>query len=166
MVGLMLLHQIDAKAKEMLSKKLQACKRKGTTSDDPAAKKARVNTPSSIAPVNVATATEVAAVIEVDPIARVGTAIEGSMLASSMSPPVEDQAPQPPTKREEGERKKEKRVVVKVHHRACLSGFDDDDDSPREDSFSDPNLIQDLTNKFVLPKVVDQMVDLDHTQLI
>ncbi|KAG1348011.1 hypothetical protein COCNU_06G018400 [Cocos nucifera] len=50
--------EMDAKAVEVLSKGLQACKRKGTASDEPDAKKARVNTPSTVALADAAVAIE------------------------------------------------------------------------------------------------------------
>ncbi|EHA8586433.1 hypothetical protein COCNU_scaffold000375G000010 [Cocos nucifera] len=125
----------------MLSKGLQACKRKGAASYESTTKKARVNAPSSTTPANVATATEVTVTIEAIPAARVGTAVEGSMPPSSMSPPVEDPALQPPIGREEGERKKGKRIVMKAHRKACPGGSSDDGDSPREDLFNDLDLI-------------------------
>ncbi|EHA8586736.1 hypothetical protein COCNU_scaffold000853G000010 [Cocos nucifera] len=108
------MEEMDAKAAEMLSKGLQARKRKGAASDELATKKAKVNAPSSITPTNVATTTKVAITDEVIPVAKVDAATKGSLPPSSMSPPVEDPTPQPPVRREEGERKKDKRVIMKV----------------------------------------------------
>ncbi|EHA8586862.1 hypothetical protein COCNU_scaffold001084G000040 [Cocos nucifera] len=109
-------------------------------SDEPATKKARVNTPNFATPTNVATTTQVAAIIEVIPTIRVATIAEGSVPLLSMSPPVEDPAPQSPTGREEGD-KKGKRVIVKGHHKACPGGSNNDGDSPRENPFGNPKLI-------------------------
>ncbi|KAG1334184.1 hypothetical protein COCNU_03G003030 [Cocos nucifera] len=152
--------EMDGKTVKMLSKELQAYKKKGTTSDEPAVKKARVNTPSSIASVDAAATTKVAAAT------RVGAIIEGSMPPSSMSPPTEDPALRPLAGREEGEKKKEKKIIVKVHCKAHLDGSNDDNNNSREDPFDNPKLIRDLTNRFAMPEVVDQIADLDHMQLI
>ncbi|EHA8587783.1 hypothetical protein COCNU_scaffold003215G000010 [Cocos nucifera] len=150
----------------MLSKGLQACKRKGITPNEPAAKKARVNTPSFIAPTDATAAIEVTTTIEATPTTMVDTVVEGSMPPSSMSPPAEDLAPQPPVGRKGGEKKKGKKFVMKVHHRKCLGGSSNNDDNLREDFFGNLVLIQDLTDKFTMLEVVDQMADLDHMQLI
>ncbi|EHA8586377.1 hypothetical protein COCNU_scaffold000258G000050 [Cocos nucifera] len=98
--------EIDVKAIKMLSKRLQAHKKK-----------------------------------EVIPTAMVGIAVENFMPPNSVSSPTEDLAPQSHVGREEVEKKKAKRVVVKVHRMVHPSGSNGNDDSPREDPFSDPNLI-------------------------
>ncbi|KAG1363583.1 putative ensconsin-like [Cocos nucifera] len=143
----------------MLSKGLQARKKKSTAFDESTAKKARMNTSSSGASVDAIVVTKVAAT------AWVGAIIEGSMPPSSTSPPVEDPALWPPTGREEG-KKKEKKIIMKVHHKACFDESNDDGDNLREDPFSNLELIRDLIDKFAMPEVVDHMADLDYTQLI
>ena len=52
---------------------------------------------------------------------------------------------------------------MKVHQKAYPGESNGGDDSPREDPFNDLDLIQNLTDKFALSEVVDQMADLDHT---
>ncbi|EHA8587500.1 hypothetical protein COCNU_scaffold002442G000030 [Cocos nucifera] len=115
----------------MLSKELQTHKRKGTMSNEPTAKKARVNTPSSIAPDDAAIATKVTTIAEVALTARVSAVVKSSMPPSSTSPPAKDLAPRPPARREEWEKKKEKKIVVKVHRKTRPDGSSDDGDNPR-----------------------------------
>ncbi|EHA8587732.1 hypothetical protein COCNU_scaffold003089G000030 [Cocos nucifera] len=116
-----------------------------------------VNTPSSTALADATTATKVTLA------ARVGAVIEGSMPPSSIIPLAEDPTPRPLDGREEGKKKKKKRIIVKVHHKAHPGRSSDDGDNPREDSFGSPKLIQDLTDRFAMLEVVDQMANLDHT---
>ncbi|EHA8586236.1 hypothetical protein COCNU_scaffold000119G000030 [Cocos nucifera] len=61
---------------------------------------------------------------------------------------------------------KRKKVIVKVFRKAHLGGSNDDNDDLGEDPFSDSKIIQDLTDKFTMFEVVDQMADLDHAQHI
>ncbi|EHA8586643.1 hypothetical protein COCNU_scaffold000669G000020 [Cocos nucifera] len=62
--------QMDVKVVEMLSKGLQACKKKGTTSEGPAAREARVDASSFVAPIDAAAAIKVAITAEVVPTAK------------------------------------------------------------------------------------------------
>ncbi|KAG1360622.1 hypothetical protein COCNU_09G000850 [Cocos nucifera] len=155
--------EMDVKAVEMLSKGLQAHKKKGTTFEGPTAKEAKVDASTFVAPTGAATTIKVVNIVEVIPTAKVSIAVEDSVPLTSASSLIEDPAPYSPIGREEGEKKKKgKRVIMKVHQKACPSGSNGSDDSPREDPFSDLDLVRDLIDKFVLPEVVDQMANLDY----
>ncbi|EHA8586941.1 hypothetical protein COCNU_scaffold001195G000050 [Cocos nucifera] len=75
---------MDAKAIEILSKGLQACKRKGTMPSEPS-KKARMDVPSSTVPIDatftikITVAAEVASATKVPPMAKAPLAVESQV---------------------------------------------------------------------------------------
>ena len=65
---------------------------------------------------------------------------------------------------EEG--KKKKKAITKMPRKARVSELHDDSDERGEDPFDNPEIIQDLTDKFAMPEVVDHLADLDWMQFV
>ncbi|EHA8587028.1 hypothetical protein COCNU_scaffold001324G000050 [Cocos nucifera] len=122
---------------------------------------AKVGASSFTTPATIVTTSEIIEGIKVVPIPEVSTIDGGSVASSSPSPLVEDQAPQPPIIKDKGGEKKGKKVIIKMFCKACPGESSDDSKASGEDPFNDPDLVQDLTDRFALPEVLDQMADLD-----
>ncbi|EHA8587250.1 hypothetical protein COCNU_scaffold001699G000010 [Cocos nucifera] len=143
--------EMDAQVVEMLTKGIQSRKRKEKAPDE-SSKRVKVGAPSLATPATTVFASKIAEGVEVIPTIEVGTTEGGSTPPTMSSPLVENQASHPPIEKDKGG---EKKVIVKVLRKAYPSGSNDDSDNPREDPISDLDLIQDLTDKFVMPEVVD-----------
>ncbi|EHA8589900.1 hypothetical protein COCNU_scaffold013242G000010 [Cocos nucifera] len=154
---------MDAQVAKKLAKGLQAYNRKGKALGE-SSKRAKVGTPSSTTPTAAVAVPKVAKGNEVIPTIKVGTMDGGSMALTSPSPPAKDQALHPPIKKDKGrENKRKKKVVVKMFCKACLGKSSNHSKALGEDPFSNPELVEDLTDKFAMLEVVHQMANLDHT---
>ncbi|EHA8588579.1 hypothetical protein COCNU_scaffold005880G000010 [Cocos nucifera] len=113
--------KMDAKAIEILSKGLQAHKRKDATPGEPS-KKARTDIPSSVVPIDAAfttgttMATKVALVIEVPLMAEAPPAVKVAGSLVLLSPSVEAQIPEDPS---QGEKEEKKRVKGAIRKSRC-----------------------------------------------
>ncbi|KAG1371688.1 hypothetical protein COCNU_16G007820 [Cocos nucifera] len=155
---------MDTKAVEMLTKEYYTKKRKGKASSD-RSKRTKDSDSSSTVPTSTAVVPEVIASAEVALATEVDSAGEGSMPSMPLGPSSGDRASEPPTEEEVGEGRKKKKAIAKTSHKTRLSGMDGDSDEQGEDPFDNPEIIQDLTDRVAMPKVVDHMADLDPLQL-
>ncbi|EHA8589048.1 hypothetical protein COCNU_scaffold007814G000010 [Cocos nucifera] len=65
------------------------------------------------------------------------------------------------------DKKKKKATIMKMARRACPSGpSNSGGDDLGADSFDNPNIIQNPTDKFILPGEVDRLADLDRMQFV
>ncbi|EHA8588687.1 hypothetical protein COCNU_scaffold006315G000010 [Cocos nucifera] len=104
---------MDEKRIKMLTKGLQAYKRKGKALIE-ILKKVRIDIPSSTAPVNATAAPKVAGGIEVVPTVMVGTANGTAMPSTTLSPPTKVQVSKVPMGGEKREKRKEKKKSVTI----------------------------------------------------
>ncbi|EHA8588961.1 hypothetical protein COCNU_scaffold007421G000020 [Cocos nucifera] len=150
----------------MLTKSLYAHKRKEKALDE-SPKRTKVGASSSAALVIPATSIEVVPDAEAPPITEVGAIGMNSMPPASSSLHAGELVSKPPTERKKrDDKKKKKSTIIKIVRKACLGEPSDGSDDLGEDSFKNSKTIQDLTNKFAMPEVVDCMADLDQTQFI
>ncbi|KAG1358576.1 hypothetical protein COCNU_08G000220 [Cocos nucifera] len=152
---------MDTQDAEMLTKGLYTKKRKRKASSD-GSKRAKVGASSSEVSTPTAIASKVIVGIETTLTAEVNTAGVGSMPSIPSSPTNGDRTLELPAKEETSKGRKKKKAVAKTSRKARLSGPDGNDDDERgEDHFDNPEIIQDLIDRFAMPEVVDQMADLD-----
>ena len=151
--------EMDAKAIEMLSKGLQACKRKCTASGEPIAKKASVNTPSSATPVDAAATSKVTTGAEV--VSTIGASIVVGAPEPSMPPSSSTKIPPIDGEKRKENRKMKMSTTVKVRHKAHLSKPSGHSDDLEENPFNNQDLVRDLVDKFALLEVVDWIASLD-----
>ncbi|EHA8586723.1 hypothetical protein COCNU_scaffold000819G000010 [Cocos nucifera] len=155
---------------ERLTKGLYAQKKKKRAAPSGSSKRMTIDDPSSKVSNIPATAPEVVPGIEVPSIIKGSIGGMGSQLPASSILPAGGPMLEPPTKRERrdgGDKKKKKAAVMKVAHKARLGGSSNsDDDNLGVDPFDSPNIIRDLTDKFVLFREVDRLADLDQMQFV
>ena len=73
-----------------------------------------------------------------------------------LSPPTEDQAPQPSTEKDKGDKKKGKnKIVIMMFCKTHPGKSNNDNNAQKEDPFSDSNLVRDLIDKFAMFEVID-----------
>ncbi|EHA8586799.1 hypothetical protein COCNU_scaffold000960G000040 [Cocos nucifera] len=158
------LAEMDTEVVGMLTKSLYAQKRKRKASGE-SSKKVKIGASSSVAPVIHTTSTEVTSNVKAPPLIEISAVSANSLPPTSSCLHAGGQALEPPIKREkrDDKKKKKKSVVVKIVRKAHPGEPSDGNDDLGEDPFKNSKKIQDLTDKFAIPEVVDRMTDLDQT---
>ncbi|EHA8586387.1 hypothetical protein COCNU_scaffold000304G000010 [Cocos nucifera] len=144
----------------MLTKGLYTMKRKGKAPSD-GLKRANVGASSFEVPDPTATASEVITSTETTLTTEVDITGSGSVPSMPSGPSSKDRTLELPTKEGTREGRKKKKAIAKTSHKAHLGNPDGNSDERGEDPFDIPEIIQDLTNKFFMPEVVEQMANLD-----
>ncbi|KAG1348007.1 hypothetical protein COCNU_06G018360 [Cocos nucifera] len=155
---------MDAQATEMLTKELYTKKRKEKVQND-SSKRVKVDISSSEVLASIAATSEIIVGTETILTTKIGIAGVGPVPSMPSGPSDEDQVLELLIKKGTGEGRK-KKAIAKTSCKACLGGLDGDDNERGEDSFDNPEVIQDLIDRFAKPEVVDQMADLDPWQLV
>ncbi|EHA8586305.1 putative ensconsin-like [Cocos nucifera] len=161
---------MDAKVVEILSKGLQACKRKGTASGE-TSKKAKMDVPSSVVPANVdftigtAVVAEVASTIKVPPMVEAPPTVEVARSSVLSCPFVKAQILEGPSQGEKGaEKKRAKGAVRKSRCKVRHDGPNSSDEELGENHFHNHEIVRDLIDGSTIPKVVDRIIDVDVDQ--
>ncbi|EHA8588103.1 hypothetical protein COCNU_scaffold004112G000080 [Cocos nucifera] len=157
--------EMDTQAIEMLTNGLYTKKRKGKAPSD-SSKRAKVDASSSAVPTSTVTTFEVIASTKAALTIKVGTTGMSSVPPMPSGPSSGDQTLELPIKGEIGEGREKKKAIAKASRKAHLSRPDGDSDERGEDPFDNLEIVRDLTNRFAMPEVVDQMADLDLWWLI
>ncbi|EHA8586979.1 hypothetical protein COCNU_scaffold001232G000010 [Cocos nucifera] len=153
---------MNAQAAKMLTKGLFIRKKKGKVQND-GSKRVKVGVSSSRVPTSTVAPSEVIVETEIAPTIEVDTASMSSMPSMPSGPSNGDRVSELSIKKRIGRKKK---VVMKTSFKARLGGPDGDDNKQEEDPFDNPEIIQNLADRFAMPEVVDQMADLNPRQLI
>ncbi|KAG1342379.1 hypothetical protein COCNU_05G006080 [Cocos nucifera] len=150
----MLVHLQDGTdAMERLTKGLYAQKKRKGVAPGGSSKRTKVGDLSFEVLDVPATALEVVPGVEVPSITEGSVRGAGSQPPASLSLPIGGSMSKPPTERErgDGDDKKKKVAIVKVACKAHSGGSSNsDNDDLGVDPFGNPNIIQDLTDKFAL----------------
>ncbi|EHA8587129.1 hypothetical protein COCNU_scaffold001459G000110 [Cocos nucifera] len=154
---------MDAKVVKMISKGLQAYKRKGIM-DEPS-KRTKMGAPSSAVPTNVAPAIEAAVVVEVTPAIGVDATTKAAGPSMPSNPSIKVQAPEPPLEKEkEVEKKKTRRTLRKSQWKTRCNGPNDSDEESGKNPFNNHEIVRGLVDRFTILKVVDRIIDADIDQ--
>ncbi|EHA8588128.1 hypothetical protein COCNU_scaffold004181G000010 [Cocos nucifera] len=121
----------------------------------------KVGASSSAIPISTTAAFEVIASIELALTTKVSTIGAGSIPPMPSGSFSRDQASELPTEGEIGKERKNKKAITEMSRKARLSGPDGDSDEREEDTFDNPKIVQDLTDRFSMLEVVNHMADLD-----
>ncbi|EHA8586313.1 hypothetical protein COCNU_scaffold000172G000020 [Cocos nucifera] len=148
----------------MLTKWLFTKKRKGKAQED-GSKRVKVSVSSSGVPASTTAAFEVIVDVKIASTTKVDIASVGLVPSMPSGPSSGDRVLELPIKKEIGEGRK-KKAIVKMSYKAHLDGPDGNDNERGEDPFNNPKIVRNLVDRFAIPKVVDQMADLDPWQLI
>ncbi|EHA8589352.1 hypothetical protein COCNU_scaffold009366G000020 [Cocos nucifera] len=161
---------MNTNAVERLTKGLYAQKKRKEVAPGGSSKGAKVGGPSFEASDVPMAAPEVIQNIEILSITEGSVGGAGSQPPVSLSLPTEGPMSKPPTERKRGDgddKKKKKVAIMKVDRKARPGGSSNSgSDDLRTDPFNNLNIIQDLTDKFALPGVVDQLANLDRMQFV
>ncbi|KAG1348004.1 hypothetical protein COCNU_06G018330 [Cocos nucifera] len=147
---------MDARFAKMLTKDLCTKKRKGKVQND-SSKRVKVGVSSSKVPTSTAAVFEVIVGIETALTVKVGTVGMGSVPSMPLGSSDGDQVLELPVKKGIGEGRK-KKVIAKTSCKACLDGPDGDDNERGKDPFDNPEVIQNLADRFAMPESDHQML--------
>ncbi|EHA8587434.1 hypothetical protein COCNU_scaffold002230G000010 [Cocos nucifera] len=154
---------------ERLTKDLYAQKKRKRVAPGGSSKRIKVGDPSfKVLNIPMA-ALKVAPSVEVLSITKGSVGGTSSQPSTSSSFPMGGPVLEPSTKRERGDRddKKKKAAIVKVVHKAHSSrSSNSSSDDLGADPFDNSDIIQDLTDMFILPEEVDHLADLDRMQFV
>ena len=121
----------------------------------------KVSDSSSTIPTSTAIVPKVITSVEVALATMVSIAGMGPVPPMPSDPSSKDRASEPPTEEEIGGERKKKKAIAKTSHKAHLGNPDGNSDERGEDPFDNLEIIQNLTDRFTMPEVVDHMADLN-----